>query len=198
MSKTNLNVIVLLAVSALLTGCGNSSTAVKTSPEAAKSDTVATTVNAKIYNPCDLITEADVKEIFPDGKINVDSTKAKPNQVGQSICFINASEEDMKYVQLAVIQTAAMPATTRAGGQTAEKVYTTLKEMVKTPELVSGLGDDAYYGGSGLDFSAGLHVLNKEKDVNMNITLGLGFGNKDDKKHLELEKKLAEKILKRL
>jgi len=45
---------------------------------------------------------------------------------------------------------------------------------------------------------AGLHVLLKSKGVLLDIQVGLGFGNTDMQKHIEIEKSLAHKVIQRL
>ena len=82
--------------------------------------------------------------------------------------------------------------------ETAGKLFNQTKALIKEAKVISNIGDDAYYGGSGLKLGAGLNVLVQAKGVSFTVDLGLGFGNKDDAKHIEIETKLAQKVLGRL
>lgn len=104
----------------------------------------------------------------------------------------------MKFVQLSIVSDADMPEKTKAGGQNSEKIYTQGKDLLEDTQTVTGLGDEAYYGGSGLGLGKGLTVLVKGKGVHFNVVIGLGFGNDDQAKHLEIESAIAKKVLERL
>jgi hypothetical protein len=191
MNKKTLAIISLgLTVSLLGAGCGQ--TAEQTGKPTEK------TVFGKSYDPCALLTVADVQAYYPGETITVKDDQAKqPNAVGQRICFFDIGD-DMKFVQLSMIQTADMSAAVRGGGQSAEKLYADEKQLVEATETITGLGDEAYYGGSGLGLGKGTHVLVRAKGLKFNIDIGLGFGNTDKQKHLDIENALAKKVLERL
>jgi len=174
-------------------GCGQIATQTKEAGQATKMP-----VASKSYDPCALLTADDVKAFYPDEKITLKDDKSKEaNAVGQRICFFDIGD-DMKFVQLSIIQTAEMSAAVRSGGQSAEKMFADEKLLVEKAEPVAGLGDEAYYGGSGLGLGKGTHVLVKGKGLKFSIDIGLGFGNTDKQKHLDIESALAKKVLERL
>ena len=49
-----------------------------------------------------------------------------------------------------------------------------------------------------MKIGAGLHVLDNEHGVKIDLNIGLGFGNSDEAEHIRIEKALAEKALSRL
>ncbi len=195
MNKKLNSVIVLgLFVSLFGAGCGN--TTAQTGSTVTKA--IEKAVSAKVYDPCALLSADDVKAFYPNETITLKDEKSKEaNVVGQRICFFDIGD-DMKFVQLSIVQTAEMAANVRSGGQSAETIFAQEKQLVKDAEAVSGLGDEAYYGGSGLGLGKGTHVLVKGKGLKFNIDIGLGFGNTDKQKHMDIENALAKKVLERL
>jgi hypothetical protein len=168
------------------------------SQNTATSANVASTGGGKVYDPCELITEQDVKDVFPGATPKNTKHDTKANVVGQKICYYSASDEDMKFVQISVVSTSAISSKLRGSGQTAEKLYTDEKKLLSDVINIPDLGDDAYFGGNGLKFGAGIHVLAKDKDSEFNINVGLGVGNGDAQPHIDIEKALAQKVLDRL
>lgn len=155
--------------------------------------------NVKSYDPCQLLTEADVLELFPNGEITLDQHDMEPNPVGMKICFYSTSSEDQSFAQLAVTNAADAPAGIVNSGSL-RPLYESELEFLEPADIqeVAGLGTNAYYGGSGLKPGAGLHVLDDAHGVKLDITVGLGFGNDDEAAHLNIEKSIAEKALSRL
>jgi hypothetical protein len=155
-------------------------------------------VGGKIYDPCQLLTAQDVEGIFSGLAITVTKHDLEPNAIGQKICFYSADETDMKFVQISVINEKEMLASTQAGGQNAEQLFSNTKDMIEGSQEINGLGDAAFFGGNGLKLGSGLHVLKKDKGIYFSLDLGLGRGNIDEAKHIELETNLAKKVLNRL
>lgn len=174
--------ILAIALSGLfiLSGCG-----ITTSPSVS-------------YDPCTLLKTEDVAAIFPGGEIKNTKHDTEANPVGQKICFYSASDDDMKFVQLSLISTSDMNENVIASGQNAESLFASTKKYVEKPESIQGLGDEAYYGGSGLGIGKGISVLVKDKQVSFTIDMGLGFGNTDKQAHVDNETTIAKKILERL
>lgn len=140
-------------------------------------------------DPCELLSMDDIKAIFPNATVTITTHDKEPTKpLGIKRCFWDASENDMKFVQLSIIEDK----------ETHMKVadqFANNKQFVENPQMVEGIGDASYYGGSGLKIGAGLHVLLQEEGVLLTIMVGLGQGNKDELKHIEIEKDLASKIL---
>ena len=153
----------------------------------------------KSYDPCKLLTANDVKALFPGGEVKLSRHDEKANPIGIKICFYSASDTDQKFAQLAVTSAADAPPAMLDNGSL-RPVYDNERKLLKAADLkeVPGLGDAAYYGGSGLRAGAGLHVLDDKHGVKIDISVGLGFGNDDAAQHVEMETAIAEKALTRL
>lgn len=199
MKKTSLRFTFAVVGCLFLAGCQYSQApAQNPSQSTTTSVSVASTGGGKVYDPCELLTEQDVKEVFPGSTPKITKHDTKPNAVGQKICYYSASEEDMKFVQLSVVSTSAISERLRANGQTAEKLYADEKKLVTDVTNILDLGDDAYFGGNGLKLGAGMHVLSKAKETQFTIDVGLGFGNAEAQPHIDIEKTLSQKVLGRL
>lgn len=179
-----------LALALVATGCQKSS-------EQSAEGALQNAITGKSYNPCELVFQEDFVSYYPNEEIKITQNDAEANAVGQKICFYDVGD-DMKFVQLSIISDADISSQVRAGGQSAESIYRQGKDLLEETQAVQGLGDEAYYGGSGLGLGKGLTVLVKNKDVHFNVVVGLGFGNDDQAKHLEIESAIAKKVLERL
>jgi hypothetical protein len=147
-------------------------------------------------DPC-LLEKNEVAKFFPGGNITITTRDSEPNPVGQKICFYDASEDDMLFAQISVQRTQDMAAELKKSGANAQTMFESTKSYLDNTTEISGIGKEAYYGGSGLTLGAGLNVL-VNKDVSFNIMVGLGFGNNDQQKHLEIEKEMALTIMERI
>ncbi|MDQ7814755.1 MAG: hypothetical protein RDU25_03060 [Patescibacteria group bacterium] len=197
MSKQiNSLVVIGLAVSLFGAGCGGGTA---TTGSQTSNGTEQKAVSGKSYDPCELITAADVAPFYPGEEVKQDKHDIKANAVGQKICFYSIGD-DMKFVQLSLVSSADMSAGMKSSGQNAETLFNQEKELLEADAItnVTGLGDAAYYGGSGLGIGKGTHVLVNAKGVKFSIDIGLGFGNTDKAKHMEIENALAKKVLERL
>ncbi|MBD3807197.1 MAG: hypothetical protein IE880_00615 [Epsilonproteobacteria bacterium] len=188
MAKINLKTFMFVAVPLLLIACSSDSSQ-KSNESTGSSPQEA---SLKIYDPCAMLNEKDIKEIFPGENIKITTHDEKPaNPLGMRRCYWSAGETDMKFIQLAVSSDieSKMPVSEQ---------FINNRAYIEKVKAISGVGDDAYYGGSGLKLGAGLHVLVKNKGVLIGIQAGLGFGNDDEKRHIEIEKSLAQKVINRL
>ncbi len=153
----------------------------------------AQNASAKIYNPCQLLTTKEIQSVFPAANITITLQDDKAaNPLGTRRCFWDANETNMQFVQLSITSDAEAKTM-----QTAQQ-FENNKQYIENVQSVPNLGDEAYYGGSGLKAGAGLHVLVKNKGVLIHIVVGLGFGNKDEQKHLEIETSIAKKVIEKL
>jgi len=185
--------LVLLSTPFILSACGPSGT-IQDGQEPAK-----TVSQGKSYDPCDLLTVADLTEVFPGSTPVLSRHDTEANPVGMKICYYDISEKSMNYAQLAVINVADAPANI-VKGNSLKPLMDSEKSFLQAGDIqtVEGLGDEAYYGGSGLKPGAGLHVLDNQHGVKIDISVGLGFGSSDQAEHLKIEKALAEKALSHL
>jgi len=147
----------------------------------------------KSYDPCELLSTEDIQLFFPDKKISITKNDKKPvNPLGQKICYWSLSDTDMFFVQLSI------SSDDDAKAMKVNKQFENNKQFIDGVKTVEGLGDSAYYGGSGLKLGSGLHVLMKDKGIMFNIVIGLGRGNNDQQKHIDIEKNLAQKVIEKL
>lgn len=145
-----------------------------------------------VLNPCMLVSQGEASEAL-GAPVKAGQLKGAANPLGQSICFYEGQAEDaIRFVQISLVATQNMNANMRESGYTAAKLFADSKKLLGKPKAISGLGQEAFWGGSGLKAGAGLHVLSK--DAYLNITVASG----DAKKDLKAAKELAEKALKRL
>ena len=145
-----------------------------------------------VLNPCMLISQEEAANAL-GGPVKAGELKGAANPLGQSICFYDGqAENSVRFVQISLVATQNMNANLRDSGYNAAKLFKDSKKLLGQPQKVGGLGDEAFWGGSGLKAGAGLHVLGK--DAYLNITVASG----NDKRDLEAAKTLAEKALERL
>lgn len=145
-----------------------------------------------VLNPCMLVSSEDAAEAL-GGPVKEGQLKGAANPLGQSICFYEGQAEGaMRFVQISLVATQGMNDSLRESGYSAAKLFADSKKLLGKPKAISGLGEQAFWGGNGLKAGAGLHVLGK--DVYLNITVASG----DKKRNLEEAKSLAEKVLERL
>lgn len=78
-------------------------------------------------------------------------------------------------------------------GRTAAWLYDNNQDYLDQVQEIEGVGDRAYWGGSGLKAGAGLHVVQGE-DIYFTITVGLG--NEED--DLKASREIAEMVLNRI
>ncbi len=150
-------------------------------------------ISTKVYDPCEMLTSKDIQEIFPGANVKITTHDMKPaNPLGMRRCYWEASEDDMKFVQLTISTDSESEA------MKVNEQFENNRKYIQNVKSVSEVGDGAYYGGSGLKLGAGLHVLVKNKGALLGVQVGLGFGNRDEQKHLNIEKSIAEKVIQKL
>lgn len=143
-------------------------------------------------NPCNLITQEEAAQAL-GGAVKPARLQEAANPLGQSICYYEGQASDaVRFVQISLVTTANLSPSLRESGYGADKLFHDSKKLLGQPQEVNGLGQEAFWGGSGLKAGAGLHVLGKEAYLNITVASG------DEKRDLEAAKDLAEKALDRL
>lgn len=170
------SILSILVVGLFIAGCSSSPDQQTDAPGDA----------ASAMNPCSLVTVEEVQHAL-GSTLKLDYPNPVPNQIGQTICFYDSVGDSMEFVQISLI-----------AGDYAKSTYFDSKELVEEFSSVDDLGDDSYYGGSGLKYGAGLHTYVEKQGIYLNINVGLGFQNDDKDAHLAAEKSLMEKALTRL
>ena len=195
MFKVNARFLMVFGAAMFIVGCSNDNSA-KSEDDSTILDHNSVNpndVSIKVYDPCEMLDKKDIEEIFPGINVKITTHDTKPaNPLGMRRCFWDAREDDMKFVQLTIssdVETKIMAV---------DKQFENNRQYIQNAKSISGIGDEAYYGGSGLKAGAGLHVLVKDKGVLLGVQVGLGFGNTDEQKHIDIEKSLAHKVIQRL
>ena len=155
----------------------------------------------KAYDPCALITAADVEAAFGWPVQLKAGTNAPANVVGQRICVYEpapgsaAPAEFM--VQVDVTSEAAMAEGPKQGGVTAATQYENIKKAFDPQAIteVAGLGDAAWDGGCVLG-PGGMHVLVRNKGVY--FTLLSMYSSKGCPAEQAIWRALSEKLISRL
>lgn len=195
MTKFNAKLLMMLCIAISLVACSNDDSAksIDNSINSNDSSINLKDASAKVYDPCKMLETKDIEEIFPGANVKITTHDTVPaNPLGMRSCFWEASADDMKFVQLTISSDA------EATVMPVNKQFENSRQFIENAISISGIGDGAYYGGSGLKAGAGLHVLVNYKGVLLSVQVGLGFGNTDEQKHIEIEKSLAHKVIQRL
>ncbi len=195
MITVNIRFLMVFGIAMFIVGCSNDDSIKSNNDSTIIVDSAVKSQNllAKVYDPCKMLEIKDIEEIFPGANIKITTHDTVPaNPLGMKRCFWDASADDMKFVQLTISSDA------EAKVMAVDKQFENNRQFLVNAKSISGIGDEAYYGGSGLRAGAGLHVLLKNKGVLLGIQVGLGFGNTNEQKHIEIEKSLARKVIQRL
>ncbi len=179
--KKNLFVwLVLLAVFAIANGCGGQNTVDQAGVQVIE--------DTGLLNPADLVSQADAEAILGEA---VGEPEISESPVG-TVCFYSPLTEgtQVRFVQLSLHQTGAFTDAMQNNGYTAARLYDDSIALLDTVQQIDGLGGRAFWGGSGLQAGAGLHVLQSD-DLYFSITVGLGNETDD----LEAAQALAEQVL---
>jgi hypothetical protein len=144
-----------------------------------------------LVDPAVLLTKADAEAILGTP---VKDPEVTTNPMGQKILHYSpaAQATKVRYVQISVNQTAAMPERMTKNGMSAPKLFADSAKLLGEVQVLSGFGDKAFWGGSGLKAGAGLHVL--KKDVYFSIDVALGSEQADR----QAAEKLAKQALSRM
>lgn len=195
MTRISAKFLMMLGIAISLAACSNDDAAESKDNSMNSNDRSVNLkeASAKVYDPCQMLETKEIEEIFPGENIKITTHDTAPaNPLGMRRCFWDASADDMKFVQLTISSDAESKV------MSVDKQFENNRQFIEDPTSISGIGDGAYYGGSGLKAGAGLHVLVKNKGVLLGVEVGLGFGNADEQKHIEIEKSLAHKVIQRL
>jgi len=138
---------------------------------------------------CNYLTKDEIKMVMG---ADIDEVEAQPaNPMGQSVCFFDIpSDTAVRFAQLQMFRTGWAQ---RAGKKwTAKSLFENNMDFLDALQEISGIGEKAYWGGSGLKMGAGLHVLYKDTY----FTVQAATGNPDA--NLEKAKALAGLVLKKI
>jgi len=115
------------------------------------------------------------------------------NPIGEMVCtFPGADDEDFPVVSLVVVYTEGMETFLIQNGYSVNHLYAGRNVSDRFTKPVADIGDDAFWGGSGVELWNGLHVL--IWDVYLQIDVNSG----DEGNDLEAAQNLALIALNRL
>ena len=108
---------------------------------------------------CDFLTVQEVTQVM--GYKASDPESKPTNPLGQSICFFDApAEAGLSFAQLQLV-TSSSPKLKKMG-LTAAALFTSNTGFIDGPQKITGLGENALWGGPWMKMGAGLHVLHKD------------------------------------
>jgi len=138
---------------------------------------------------CDYLTKEEVKSVMGVDIGEINSQPANP--MGQSVCFFDIpSDKAVRFAQLQMVRTEWSK---RSGKNfDAPTLFKNNMSFLDSLVEIPGIGDKAYWGGSGLKLGAGLHVLYKDTYFTVQAATG------DLDLNLEKAKVLAELIIKKI
>jgi len=143
-------------------------------------------------DPCSLLMPDEIEDELgiPLGE---SSFEAADNPIGEMICtFHGADEDDPPVVRLIVVFNEGMEAFLRQNGYSVDQLFAGRNVSDRYTKPVADIGDEAFWGGSGVELWNGLHVL--LWDVYLQIDVNSG----DEGKDLDAAQKLAIIALERL
>ena len=193
-----LPIMLIFAILVLVLSACSSSENEKASSTSENKAVTSSSTSSRPFNSCDLLDKADIERFFPGTTVKITQQGDKATEgIGMRVCFYNLSPNDMKFIQTGLFRTSDLTPELIKAGRTAGKIFSLNKEIVEDRLPVKGLGQEAWYGGSGLKAGAGLHVLVDENTA-LDVNVGLGIGNADQAAHIEKEKAIARLIIARL
>lgn len=138
---------------------------------------------------CDYLTKDEVKMVMG---INIGEVKSQPaNPMGQSICFFDIpSDTAVRFAQLQMFRTGWAKHSGKKWD--APSLFKNNMSFLDSLQEIPGIGEKAYWGGSGLKLGAGLHVLHKDTCFTVQAATG------DPQLNLEKEKALALLIIEKI
>jgi hypothetical protein len=143
-------------------------------------------------DPCSLLMPDEIEDEL-DIPLGESSFEAADNPIGEMICtFHGADEDDLSVVRIVVVFNEGMEAFLRQNGYSVDELYAGRNVSDRYTKPVANIGDDAFWGGSGVELWNGLHVL--LWDVYLQIDVNSGNEGTD----LEAAQKLAIIALERL
>lgn len=184
MKKLRVNRLILLSLMLVFllsasSGCGNTD-----SKDPSAKSTQKDLVTKETINPCSLLTKAEA-ELALGEQVKEQELSDSRNVLGQKICIYSAASS-MRFIQLSIVQTSGMDKVMKEQGYTSAMLYKDTESMMTSPQPISGIGDQAFWG------TPGLHVLKGETYLTISV------GNTDLAENLELAKKIAQKVIQKL
>ena len=120
-------------------------------------------------NACAYLAKHEVATVL--GMAASDGEAQPANPMGQSTCFFPVSDNlPMRFAQLQMVRDEW--AAHVSGRWTAASLFANNMGYLDNLREVTGLGEKAYWGGSGLKMGAGLHVLSQDAYFTVQVAIG--------------------------
>lgn len=182
-NKVVILLIFLCIINFSIIGCGNDGK--NNNSTSAEGNTLTTKESSKEAKQLDvsiLITKEEAEDAI--GMPVEDAQISKQEAIGQHILYYNGKEfkpTAASFVQLSISRTQDM-----SHKQSAKTIFTGINNNLEDHQSIEGLGDEAFWG------TGGLYVLKGE------IFFSVAVGNTGKPENLEICKKLARIVLKRI
>jgi len=143
-------------------------------------------------DPCSLLMLEEIEDELGI-QLGESSFEVTDDPIGEMICtFHGADEGDLPVVRLVVVFNEGMKPFLRQNGYSVGHLYAGRNVSDRYTKPVADIGDEAFWGGSGVELWNGLHVLLWDVYLQININSG------DEGKDLDSSQKLALIALERL
>ncbi len=143
-------------------------------------------------DPCSLLMSDEIEDELGI-QLGESSFEAADNPIGEMICtFHGVDEDDLPVVRLVLVFNEGMEGFLRQNGYSVDHLFAGRNVSDRYTKPVADIGDEAFWGGSGVELWNGLHVL--LWDVYLQIDVNSG----DEGNDLEAAQKLALIALERL
>ncbi len=138
---------------------------------------------------CDYLNKNEVVKVMGSEVVEVEAQPANP--MGQSICFFDIpADMAVRFAQLQMFRSSW--AKLSGADFTAPAMFENNMSFLDNLQEISGIGEKAYWGGSGIKLGAGLHVL--YEDSYFTIMVATGDLENNLKKSIELASVVIGKI----
>lgn len=138
---------------------------------------------------CDYLSRDEVTAVL--GIAVADGEAHAANPMGQSVCFFDIDAGmALRFAQVQMVRTGWGKQADK--GWSAPSLFENNMSFLDNLEKIEGLGEKAYWGGSGIKIGAGLHVLYKDAYFTIQVETG------DEAKNLEKTRALASVLLKKI
>lgn len=136
---------------------------------------------------CDYLGREEVNMVMG---VDIGEITSQPaNPMGQSICFFDIpSDTAVRFAQLQMVR----PGWAKHKNWDVPSLFKNNMSYLDSLQEIPGIGEKAYWGGSGLKLGAGLHVLYKDAYFTVQAATG------DPDANLEKARRLAGLIIKKI
>jgi hypothetical protein len=128
-------------------------------------------------DPCSLLMPEEIEEDLGI-QISEPFFEAVDNPIGEMVCtFPGEDDDDLPVVRLVVVYSEGMETFLLQNGYSVDHLYAGRNVSDRYTQSVPDIGDDAFWGGSGVELWNGLHVL--VWDVYLQIDVNSGDEGND-------------------